>query len=386
MRRIYLDHHATTPCDPRVLSVMWPYFNEHFGNASSPHHVFGREAREAVERARGHVAETLGTDPRGIVFTSGATEALNLALRGLFAAGDGRRRILVGATEHAAVRDTARDLVRAGASVEFLPVDGEGRIDPDHVARRLRDVAHETALVAVMLANNEVGTIAPLEAIGARCAAFDVPLVVDAVQGIGHVPWFQASLPGLVATVISGHKIGGPKGVGALWLRPRPPVLLAPQMTGGGQERGLRPGTVAVPLVVGLGEASRLAGNEGTQRIGVLRALRDRLWHGLKAALGDGVVRNSPSDGLAHNLHVSFPGIESRALMEHLPNLAFSAGSACHAGSGQPSHVLEAMGLAPARSLSAARFAVAATTTEDDVDTAVAWLADAVRKLSVQRT
>jgi cysteine desulfurase len=384
MRAIYLDHHATTPCDPRVVAAMIPFFSEDFGNPASTTHVFGQKARSAVDAARAEVAALVGGSPAGVTFTSGATEALNLALQGLSAAaGPARPVLIVSAIEHAAVLDTARALARRGAALVILPVDAEARVDPASLEAALRIHASRTALIAVMAANNEVGTVQPIAELAALAASFDVPFVCDAVQGIGKLEGPPPlSLPGVAAVALSAHKFGGPKGVGALCVRSRPPLLLEPLHHGGAQERGLRPGTVATHQVVGLGEAARLLGIEGPPRVATETARRDDLWDALHGALGDGVVRNTPLKGaLPNNLHVSFPGVESRALMAALPHLAFSAGSACHTGSGQPSHVLGAMGLPAGRALSAARFGLSHTTLAEEVEVAAAALVDAVVRL-----
>lgn len=381
MRPIYLDHHATTPCDPRVVEAMHPFLLEDFGNAASTSHVFGRRAREAVEHARSEVAALLGADPREIAFTSGATESLNIALKGLLVTRAPRKRVALSAVEHAVVRGCARYAARTGGGFDALAVDGEGRLDPETVRAHLETHAADTAWVAVMLANNEVGTIQPIEAISNICAEFEVPLVCDAVQGLGKVP-LSVRQPGLVAVSASGHKIGGPKGIGALWTRSRPPLDLPPLFEGGAQERGLRPGTLPVSLIVGLGEACRILRTEGAEQARHMATLRDRLWGRLSEGLGDGVVRNGPTDGvLPNNLHVSFLGVESRALMAHLPQLAFSAGSACSSEHLQVSHVLTAMGLSPARIHTAARFGLGPASHGCDVDEAAEAVVRAVRLL-----
>ena len=385
MRPIYLDNHATTPCDPRVVAAMQPFWLEDFGNAASSGHVFGRRARDAVEHARTEVAALLGADPREIAFTSGATESLNIALKGLLARRAPRGRVMPSAIEHAVVRGCARYAVWRGGTLDELPVDDEGRVDPDVVRARLAAHGAETAWVAVMLANNEVGTVQPVAEIASVCAEADVPFVCDAVQGLGKTA-FSVRLDGLVAVSVSGHKIGGPKGIGALWTRARPPLDLPPLFEGGTQERGLRPGTLPVALIVGLGEACRILRTEGAEQSLRVAALRDHLWERLSEGLGAGVVRNSPTSGvLPNNLHVSFLGVESRALMAHLPNLAFSAGSACSSEHLSASHVLTAMGLPPARVFTAARLGLGPATHGCDVDEAAEALIHAVRMLQLGR-
>lgn len=368
---IYLDHHATTPCDPEVVAAMLPFFTEKFGNPSSRSHVFGIEADAAVEHARRDLAEMLGADAREIVFTSGATEACNLAVLGAARARRGQgRHLIVSAVEHKAVLDAAAQLVREGHTLDVLPVDGEGRVDPDALARRLRP---DTTLVSVMAANNEVGVVQPIAEIGALCRAHGAWLHVDATQTPGHLPidvgaW-QADLLSL-----SAHKMYGPKGVGALYVRKgRPKIALEPLQFGGGQERGLRSGTLPVPLLVGLGRAARLAtaalaAGEGARVAG----LRDRLWGHLEAL---GAVRNGhPVERLPHNLHVSFPGVEAAAVLMAAREIAFSSGSACASGGTGQSHVLVAMGLGGARAFSSLRFGLGRGTTADEVDRAAAVL------------
>jgi len=381
MRMIYLDHHATTPCDHRVVAAMLPYLSERFGNAASLAHAFGRAAREAVEAARVEVASLLQGSPREVIFTSGATESLNIAFKGLLGSRPERARVLVAATEHAAVRDCGRWAARQGRELELISVDAEGRVDLGDLEARLGRDPVSVALVAVMLANNEVGTVQPIAAIGALCERFQIPLLSDAVQGIGKVP-FSVRWPGLVASAISAHKICGPKGIGALWIRARPPVALEPLFEGGGQERGLRPGTAPVPLIVAFGEACRLLRLEGAAEATRLAGLRDELWRRLSEGLGERVVRNTPrTDVLPNNLHVSFPGIESRVLMQHLPHLAFSTGSACQTESPTPSHVLTAMGLSDARIYSGVRFGLGRQTQACDIEEAAESLIGAIRLL-----
>jgi len=382
MNPIYLDHHATTPCDPRVLAAMLPYFLEKFGNPASLTNVFGRVARDAVENARLEVATLLGGRPSEITFTSGATESLNLAFKGLWGLQEARTRVVISAVEHSAVHALARWAERLGATVVELPVDAEGRVAPEALSVELRAHAKETALVAVMLANNEVGTVQPIGPLAEIAGDYGVPFLCDAVQGVGKVAGFSVATPGLSAVTLSGHKFNGPKGIGVLWLRGRPPLIIEPVIHGGGQERDLRSGTLAVPLIVAMGEASRLLALEGPQRVELAGARRDALWRALSEGLGARVRRHTPATGaLTNNLNVSFDGVESGALMARLPWLAFSAASACQTGGVAPSHVLAAMGRSPRDALSAARFGVDHTTTPEEIGIAAAALIEAVLAL-----
>ncbi|MGE0362721.1 MAG: cysteine desulfurase family protein [Vicinamibacterales bacterium] len=378
-RPLYLDHHATTPVDPRVLDAMLPYFTEAFGNASSRQHRYGWQAEEAVERARQQVATLVGARAKEIVFTSGATEANNLAIRGVVAARRGRgAHVVTVATEHHAVLDTCRALAADGCEVTVLPVDRDGLVDPDRFAAALTD---RTVLASVMAANNEIGVLQPLDALSRACRARGVWLHTDAVQAAGHVP-FDVEASGVDLASFTAHKLYGPKGVGALYVRRAPKVEIDAQLTGGGQERGLRPGTLNVPGIVGFGAAAALGAallaTEGPR----VAALRDRLL----TALGDGLdavsVNGSMTARLPHNLHVSFAGIDSDALMAALADdLAVSAGSACASGSREPSHVVKALGLGKAEAWGAVRFGLGRSTTAADVDVAAATVIAAVRRL-----
>jgi len=382
---IYLDHHATTPCDPRVVEAMLPYFSEHFGNPSGRSHALGKRAYEATELARQEVAALVAGEPREITFTSGATESLNLALKGLaLAYPDRPRRLVVSAFEHKAVLDTAKALAAQGFSLAIAAPTPAGFIEPDAVRQAIGDGA---LLVAVMAAQNEIGTVQPLAEIGRVAREAGAFFVVDAVQAAGRVPLDLAAL-GVDLAALTAHKMYGPKGVGALWVRRRrgePELRLAPQIEGGGQERGLRAGTLNVPGIVGFGAASRIALAELEPESIRTRSLRDRLLAGLRVrvtgfrvtgALGDAGA--GPEPRLPGNLHVSFPGIEGRRLLEALPDVAVSSGSACSSDKLEGSHVLRALGLPDARIYSAVRMCVGRFTTEEDVDRAAARIAEEV--------
>ncbi len=375
----YLDHQASTPCDPAVLAAMAPWWSTHPANASSRGHRPGLEAAAAVERARDRVAAALGATPDWVVFTSGATEANNLALKGLaeaaLSASSPRRRLVSLVSEHRAVLDPLRYLERHGFPLTLLAVQGDGRLDPADLARALND---DVLLVSVMAANNEIGVVQPLEAVADLCRTHGALLHVDAAQAAGHIP-LAMDAPGIDLLSLSGHKCGGPKGVGALLVRPGVP--LAAQLHGGGQEGGRRAGSVAVPLVVGLGEALALAGADQAERAQRLAALRDQLWGGLQA-LG-GIALNGPPPGptrLAHNLNITVHGVDGAALHRRLRRqLAVSSGSACSEGS--PSHVLAALGRSRAEAAASIRFGLGRASTAAEIELALAAVSAAMREL-----
>jgi cysteine desulfurase len=375
-RPIYLDHHATTPIDPRVLDAMMPWLREDFGNAASTTHAYGWRAEAAVEDARERLATAIGAEPREIVFTSGATESNNLALLG--AADASRRRHVVSVeTEHPAVLDPCRHLEARGYEVTLLRVDRDGLVDPDRVAAALRD---DTLIVSVMAANNEIGVLQPIDAIGRACRARGVLFHTDAAQAAGRIP-LDVSADAIDLLSVSGHKIYGPKGVGALFVRARRPrARLAPRQFGGGHERGLRSGTLPVPLVVGMARALELCLAEREAETARLRDLRERLWHGLRAGL-DGVRLNGhPERRLAANLNVSIEGVDGTRLLLALPGLAVSSGSACASAKAEPSHVLRALGLSEPLARASLRFGLGRGTTAEEVDRAVEQVVEAVRK------
>ncbi|MCU0529057.1 MAG: cysteine desulfurase [Cyanobium sp. Prado107] len=373
----YLDHQASTPCDPAVLAAMAPWWSEHCANPSSRGHRPGLLAAAAVERARGQVAAALGAEPGWVVFTSGATEANNLALKGVAEAalerGDRRRTLVSVATEHRAVLDPLRHLERHGFPLRLLTVDRGGLLDPDALEAALTP---DVLLVSVMAANNEIGVLQPVAAIARLCRQHGVPLHVDAAQAAGHIPLAMAEL-GVDLLSLSGHKMSGPKGVGALLVRPE--VALAAQIHGGGQEEGRRAGTVAVPLVVGLGEALDRAVADREERGARLGALRDRLRDGL-LALGRVTVNGALEPRLAHNLNVTVAGVDGAALHRLLRrSIAVSSGSACSQGS--PSHVLAALGRSRAEAAASIRFGLGRGSTGAEIERAIAAVAEAVREL-----
>ena len=380
-RPVYLDHHATTPVDPRVLEAMLPFFGECYGNAASLNHAFGWEAAEAVKTARRQIADVLYVDARTLIFTSGATEANNLALKGVLHSAGSGKHLIVSAAEHRSVLDPAARLKRGGWEVTVLPEDEYGMVEPERVADAIQP---NTVLVSVMLANNEVGTINPIAEIGRVCRERGVLLHTDAVQALGRVPVDLGSLPVDLAS-FSAHKLYGPKGVGALYVRRgEPRIHLEPLFDGGGHERHLRSGTLPVPLIVGFGAACEITGDALSEEHARIAALRDGLWEGLRRAL-DGVVLNGhPERRLPGNLNVSFERVDGEALMTGLKEIAVSSGSACTTADPEPSHVLRAMGRSDALTRASLRFGLGRFNTAEEVDLAVADVARVVSRLRSQ--
>ncbi len=376
--RIYADHNATVPLRPEVLEAMLPFLRDQYGNASSVH-AWGTRARCAVEAARAEVAALVGARPADVVFTSGGTESNNLAIGGLERM---RHRAAVVTTpiEHASVRENVAALASDGCDVRRVAVDGAGRVAADAVAAVLDD---DVALVTVGWANNEVGTIQPIEAIGAACSARGIPLHVDAVQALGKIP---VDVRGVALLSVSAHKIGGPQGVGALVVRSD--IALRPLLRGGDQERGRRAGTENVAGIVGFGAACRLAGAELGALAEACIAMRERLWDGVRAAVPD-VVRHGPGGSacLPNTLTVSIRGVRGEALVAalDLAGVAVSSGSACAAGAGAPSHVLLAMGYDPDRARDGVRFSVGRTNAPADVERIVEATEQAVRRIRAAR-
>jgi cysteine desulfurase len=377
---VYLDHHATTPADPAVVRAMLPFFTERFGNPSGRQHVYGQDAHAAVEAARAQVAELIGARPEDIVFTSGATESNNLAVRGL-ARGLGRTgHIVTTEIEHAAVLEPCRTLEREAFTVTRVPAGADGLVDPARVIDALRP---DTVLVALMAANNEVGTIQPVAEVGAACRERGVAFHSDAVQAVGRIPVdVEAWSVDLLA--ISAHKMYGPKGVGALYVRKdrRPRLRLKAQAEGGGQEKGLRSGTLNVPGIVGLGEAARLARAALAKGEAVrLEAMRDRLLAELQRRVGEVTVNGALRPRLPGNLHVSIARAEAETLILSLGGeVAISSGAACAEAGGKGSHVLRAMGLPDERIYTALRFGIGRYNTDLELDTVVGALEEAVRQ------
>jgi len=378
-RGIYLDGHATTRPDPRVVAAMRPFFEDDFGNASSKTHPYGWRAEEAVTRARAQVAKLIHADPKEILFTSGATESNNLAILGaLRGHSDRGDHLITAATEHPSVLDVARAAAEQGAEVTILPVDGRGRVDPDAVRSA---ITNRTVLVSIMAANNEVGTLGPIADIGAICKEREVLFHTDAAQAIGKIPLDVLEM-NIDLLSISAHKIHGPKGVGALYVRRKNPrVLLRPMLFGGGQERGVRPGTLNVPGIVGLGMALEIARNEMAVDSKRLAALRDRLQKGFSGRIADIVVNGDQERRLPNNLNVSFSYVEGEALLLALDGVAVSSGSACTSEKREPSHVLKAMGVSDTMAQTSLRFGLGRFNTEAEIDAVVERVAQAVERL-----
>ncbi len=375
---IYMDNHATTPVDPRVLDAMLPYFGEVFGNAASKSHSFGWRAEEAVEAAREQVARLIGATAREIVWTSGATESNNLAIKGAaqFHRAKGRHLVTC-ATEHKAVLDSMHALEREGFEVTVLGVGRDGRLDPEAVRAALRP---DTVLVSVMHANNETGVVHPIEEIGAITRAAGVLLHTDAVQSAGKIP-FDVEAANVDLASLSAHKFYGPKGVGALYVRRRPRARLQPQMDGGGHERGLRSGTLNVPGIVGMGRAAELALAERDAEAPRVLALRERLRAGLEAGLDLVTVNGSLAHRLPGNLNGSFAYVEGEAMMMAIKDVAVSSGSACTSASLEPSYVLRAMGVSDDLAHSSIRFGLGRFNTVEEVDHVVGLVIAKVGKL-----
>ncbi len=376
---IYLDNNATTLCDPRVVEALLPYFGEEYGNAASRHHIFGQRAEAAVERGREQVAQLIGAAAKEIVFTSGATEANNLALKGATAMLRRQGNHLVTTqTEHKAVLDVCKRLQRDGCAVTYLPVDGHGRVSAEQVAAALTE---RTVLVSVMAANNEIGTLQPIAAIGRLCKERGVLLHCDAAQAAGKVPLDVEAL-GVDLLSVSAHKLYGPKGVGALYVRRRNPhVRLEPLLDGGGHERGMRSGTLPVPLIVGLGMACDLCGEELPTEAERLTRLRERLRQGIQSQVTETRLNGHPTERLPNNLNLSFAHVHGEALLMGLQDVAVSSGSACTSANVEPSYVLRAIGLDDELAHASLRFGLGRFTTEEEVDYTVTAVARVVARL-----
>lgn len=374
---IYMDYGATTPCDPRVVDAMIPWLREHFGNPASRSHAWGWEAEEAVEKARGYVAELIGADPREIVWTSGATESNNLALKGAahFYSGKGKHLITV-KTEHKAVLDTMRELERQGFEVTYLDVQEDGLLDLEKFKAAIRP---DTILASVMFVNNEIGVIQDIPAIGAICREKGILFHVDAAQATGKVEIDLQTLPVDLMSLAS-HKTYGPKGIGALYVRRKPRVRLEAQMHGGGHERGMRSGTLPTHQCVGMGEAFRIAKLEMAQDNAKARALHDRLLNGLKD-IEQVFLNGHPTQRVPQNLNMSFNFVEGESLIMGIKGLAVSSGSACTSASLEPSYVLRALGRSDELAHSSLRMTVGRFTTEEEIDYAIATIKHNVAKL-----
>ncbi|MEX5213351.1 MAG: IscS subfamily cysteine desulfurase [Nitrospiraceae bacterium] len=377
---IYLDNHATTKVDPRVVEAMLPYFTEKYGNAASRNHAFGWAAEEGVEQARQQIAEAIHADAKEIVFTSGATESNNLALKGVVEMyrekGD---HIIVSSTEHRSVLDTAKTLeTKRGVKVTYLPVDKYGMVSPDDVRSALTD---KTVLISVMLANNEIGTINPVAQIGKVAKENGVLFHCDATQGVGKI-LVDVQTMGIDLLSCTAHKIYGPKGIGALYVRKKGPrVRLAPIIDGGGHERGMRSGTLAVPLIVGFGAALALCLQEMPVESVRLAALRDRLHKTITSALEEVYLNGHSIQRLPHNLNLSFAYVEGESLLMGMKEIALSSGSACTSATLEPSYVLKALGVGAELAHSSIRFGLGRFNTEEEIDYTAKRMIETVKKL-----
>ena len=373
---IYLDYSATTPIDPRIAETMIPYLTEKFGNPASPH-IYGQVANDAVEQAREQVAALVNADPKEIVWTSGATESNNLALKGAaqFYQSKGKH-IVTMKIEHKAVLDTVRELERQGFSATYLDAEPNGLLDLDKFKAALRP---DTIIVSVMYVNNEIGVIQDIAAIGEICRERGILFHVDAAQATGKI---NIDLTRLKVDLMSfsAHKTYGPKGIGALYVRRKPRVRLEAQMHGGGHERGMRSGTLATHQIVGMGEAFRIARIEMTTGNERIRTLRDRLWHGL-SGLGDVYLNGDFTQRIAHNLNVSFDHVNGDSLTEAITDVAVSSGSACTSASLEPSYVLRSLGRSDALARSSIRFTVGRYTTDEEIDFTIDLLRNTIGKL-----
>ena len=376
---IYLDYHSTTPVDPEIFRTMAPYFTEIYGNAASRNHEFGWTAEAAVEDAREQIARLIGASPKEIVFTSGATESDNLALLGIAEMyREKGRNLITTRVEHKAVLDSAHYLEQKGYEVTYLPVDSTGRVSAADVAASIRA---DTILVSVMMANNEVGSINPVAEIGKVCKERGVFFHTDAVQALGKVA-IDVEKMNIDLLSLSAHKMYGPKGVGALYVRRRNPrVRVSPLVHGGGHERGMRSGTLNVPGIVGFGKAAEMAIRLLTTEPARLLKLRERLWEGLKAQLDEIYLNGHPTERLPNNLNVSFAFVEGESLMMGMKELAVSSGSACTSSSLEPSYVLKAIGVGEDLAHTSIRFSVGRFTTEAEIDYAIGKVVATVKKL-----
>jgi cysteine desulfurase len=376
---IYLDNHATTPVDPRVLEAMLPYFTESFGNAASRNHSFGWVAEEAVERARKQVADLIGASPKEIVFTSGATESNNLAIKGVVEMyAQKGNHVITAATEHKAVLDTCKRLEKHGTRVTYLPVQTNGLIDLDLLKDSITD---KTVLVSIMYGNNEIGTIQPVAEIGRICKERGVLFHTDATQAVGKIP-VNVIADNVDLLSCSAHKMYGPKGVGALYVRRKNPrVQLTAQMDGGGHERGMRSGTLNVPGIAGFGKAAELCQQLLAEEMIQHGALRDRLKDRLMGELDEVFVNGTMESRLPHNLNISFAYVEGESLLMGINDIAVSSGSACTSATLEPSYVLKALGAGDDLAHSSIRFGIGRFTTEEEIDYTAAKVIEVVRKL-----
>lgn len=377
-RPLYLDMQATSPVDPRVLDAMLPYYLSRYGNPHSRTHLYGWESDQAVESARAQIATLIKASPKEIIFTSGATESNNISVKGVMHFyKDKKKHVITTQTEHKCVLDSCRHLQQEGFEVTYLPVESDGLVD----LNKLRDaIRPDTGLVSVMMVNNEIGVIQAVEEIGQICKEFSVPFHTDAAQALGKIP-IDVDKMNISLMSLSGHKIYGPKGIGALYMRRRPRVRVQPQMNGGGQERGIRSGTVPTPLVVGFGAACELAMKEMEYDEGRIKALQERMLSGIREKLDGVVVNGSVDRRYAGNLNLSFAYVEGESLLMGLKEVAVSSGSACTSASLEPSYVLRALGVDEDMAHTSIRYGIGRFTTEEEIDRAVELTVKQVVKL-----
>jgi cysteine desulfurase len=376
---IYMDNHATTPVDPRVLDAMLPYFTERFGNAASRNHSFGWAGEEAIEIARAQIASLIGATPKEIIFTSGATESDNLMIKGVAEMyREKGNHIITQAIEHKAVLDTCKRLEKYGYEVTYLPVQRDGRVDPEDVRKA---ITPKTILITIMYANNEIGSVNPIQEIGKIAKEHGIIFAVDGVQAVGKIP-VDVQKDNIDLLAISAHKIYGPKGVGALYVRRRNPrVQLSAIIDGGGHERGMRSGTLNVTGIIGLGKACEIAQKEMTQEAERLRGLRDRLKAGLEAKLDEVFINGSWEHRLPNNLNMSFAYVEGESLLMGINDIAVSSGSACTSATLEPSYVLKALGVGEDLAHTSIRFGLGRFNTAEEVDYVIEKMVQVVTKL-----
>jgi len=379
---IYLDHHATTPVDEAVVEEMQPYFTKHYGNPASEDHIYGANAKKAVNEARERISEAVNSRPEEIIFTSGATESDNLAIRGAAeyaTKNDEGSHIITAVTEHDAVLEVCESLEEDGFDLTYLPVDDTGKVDPSDVGNAIQE---DTLLISIMAANNEIGTTAPLKEIGQIAKENQVFFHTDAVQALGYLN-LDVEEMGIDLMSISAHKIYGPKGIGALYVRRRnPKVKLEPLIRGGGHERGWRSGTLNVPSIVGFGKAVQLAERNLEERTKHVDELRSYMWNRLKDELEEVILNGHPKERIPNNLNISFTGVENKALVKNLqPDLAVSAGSACTTGKVEASHVLQALGGDEESWHSAVRFGLGKDNTQEEIEYATDQVIQSVSRL-----
>jgi cysteine desulfurase len=375
---VYLDFQATTPTDPRVVEAMMPYFSEMYGNPHSRSHLYGWQAEEGVEKARGQVASIIGADPKEIIFTSGATESNNLAIKGVaHFYKEHKNHIITAATEHKCVLESCRHLQQEGFDVTYLPVQKNGLIKLADLEAAITD---KTVLVTIMAVNNEIGVIQPVKEIGAICRKHKVFFHTDAAQAVGKIP-LDVNEMNIDLMSISGHKLYGPKGIGALYVRRKPRVRLQPLMSGGGQERGMRSGTLATPLCVGLGAACEIAQKEMAAESERLHMLRDRMYKAIMEQLPEVYLNGDLEHRIPGNLNLSFAYVEGESLIMGIKNLSVSSGSACTSASLEPSYVLRALGVTEDLAHTSLRIGLGRFTTEEDVDYAVDEIVSHVKRL-----